>query len=272
MTFVPTPSPRCTGDLLEYVRRIGIRSWLWAPIAAGGRTEHVLFFSWGTVLTEPDPSLMLLARRFSDHAGLALEQLERREAEDEAQRRALETRRLLDSTAALAAAATPSEVTNAILTEGLRSLGAVSGVVVTVTADGEALEVVDSHGYRPETLAPWTTIPLDAEVPLARAARDDIVVAVESPEDLERALSRGCSRSHRSDGLVALAAPERGRIDARRGRLLVLDTACVPGGGARVRRGARAAVEPGARAGDAPRRGVRGADAGRGARRPRRAR
>ena len=184
MTFVADAEATLSGELLEYVRRVGIRSWLWAPIAAGGRTERVLFFSWGSVLSEPDPSLMLLARRFSDHAGLALEQLERREAEDEAQRRALETRRLLDSTAALAAAATPSEVTNAILTEGLRSLGAASGVVVTVTADGDALEIIDSHGYRPETLAPWTTFPLDAEVPLARAARDNTVVAVESTEDL----------------------------------------------------------------------------------------
>jgi GAF domain-containing protein/anti-sigma regulatory factor (Ser/Thr protein kinase) len=185
VTFVSDAEEALSGELLEYVRSVGIRSWVWAPIAAGGRTERVLFFSWGTVLSEPEPSLMLLARRFSDHAGLALEQLERREAEDEASRRALETRRLLDTTAALAAAATPAEVTNAILAEGLRSLGAVSGVVVTVTEDGDALELVDSHGYRPETIAPWTSFPLDADLPLARAARDNVVVAIESPEELE---------------------------------------------------------------------------------------
>ena len=266
VTFVPDAEAALTGDLLEYVRRIGIRSWLWAPIAAGGRTERRPLLLLGNRATEPDPSLMLLARRFSDHAGLALEQLERREAEDEAQRRALETRRLLDSTAALAAAATPSEVTNAILTEGLRSLGAASGVVVTVTADGDALEIIDSHGYRPETLAPWTTFPLDAEVPLARAARDNTVVAVESPRTSRCAFPR--SRPvDRSDRLLALAAPERGRIGAGRGRLLVLDAACLPGGGARVRRRARATVEPRARAGDTACRGIRGADACRGARR-----
>jgi GAF domain-containing protein/anti-sigma regulatory factor (Ser/Thr protein kinase) len=186
VTFVSDAEAALTGELLEYVRSVGIRSWLWAPIAAGGRTERVLFFSWATVLPEPDPSLMLLARRFSDHAGLALEQLERREAEDEARRRALETRRLLDSTAALAAAATPSEVTDAILAEGVRSLGATSGVVVTLTADGDALAIADSHGYRPETLAAWKTIPLDADVPLARAVRDNVVIAIESPEELEQ--------------------------------------------------------------------------------------
>jgi len=184
VTFVSDAETVLSGEQLEYVRRAGIRSWVWAPIATGGRTERVLFFSWATVLSEPDPSLMLLARRFSDHAGLALEQLERREAEDEATRRALETRRLLDSTAALAAAATPTEVTNAILGEGLRSLGAASGVVVTMSDDGDALEIADSQGYRPETLAPWTRFPLDAEVPLAQAARDNVVVAIESPDEL----------------------------------------------------------------------------------------
>ena len=173
---------------------------------------------------------MLLARRFSDHAGLALEQLERREAEDEAARRALETRRLLDSTAALAAAATPAEVTNAILAEGLRSLGAVSGVVVTVTEDGDALELVDSHGYRPETIAPWTSFPLDADVPLAKAARDNVVVAIESPEELEVRYPGARERSDRDDRVVALAAAERRRIGSRSGRLLVLAPACVPGG------------------------------------------
>jgi GAF domain-containing protein/anti-sigma regulatory factor (Ser/Thr protein kinase) len=185
LTFVPDAEEALTGRLLDYVRRVGIRSWLWAPIAVGGRAERVLFFSWESVLGEPDPSMMLLARRFSEHAGLALEQLERREAEEEAARRALETQRLLDSTAALAAASTPQEVTGAILREGLRSLGAASGVVVAVNDDGDELEIIDSHGYRPETLAPWATIALDADVPVALAARDDVLVAIESPGELE---------------------------------------------------------------------------------------
>jgi GAF domain-containing protein/anti-sigma regulatory factor (Ser/Thr protein kinase) len=184
VTFVPDAEQRVSGDLLAYVRRLGVRSWLWAPIAVGGRAERLLFFSWQHVLSEPDPSTMLLARRFSDHAGLALEQLERRQAEEEAARRALETRRLLDSTAALSAAATPTEVTGAILQEGLRSLGAVSGVIVVRSEDGSALEVIDSHGYRPETIDPLRRFPLDADVPLAEAARENKLIALESPEEL----------------------------------------------------------------------------------------
>ena len=185
MTFVPDAAEVLRGEVLEYARRVGIRSWVWAPIAVGGRAERVLFFSWESALGEPDSSLLLLARRFSEHAGLALEQLERREAEEEAERRAIETRRLLDSTAALAAASTPTGVTTAILREGLRSLGAARGVVFLVSDDGDALELADSDGYVPEELAPWSSIPLDTEVPLTRAASEDALVAVESPDELE---------------------------------------------------------------------------------------
>ena len=185
VTYVADAEEILEGDLLEYARRLGIRSWLWAPIAVGGRAERLLFFSWQSVMSEPHPSTMVLARRFSDHAGLALEQLERREAEERASRRALETRRLLDSTAALAAAATPIEVTGAILQEGLRGLGAVSGVVACRTDDGPDLEVVDSHGYRPETLEPYLRFPLHAPIPLAEATRENRLIAIESPAELE---------------------------------------------------------------------------------------
>ncbi len=185
VTHVSDAEEILEGEVLEYARRLGIRSWLWAPIAVGGRAERLLFFSWKTVMPELHPSTMVLARRFSDHAGLALEQLERRLAEERAAGRALETRRLLDSTAALAAAATPTEVTRAILQEGLRGLGAVSGVVACRTDDGPELEVVDSHGYRPETVEPWRRFPLDAPIPLAEAARENRMIAVESQSELE---------------------------------------------------------------------------------------
>lgn len=183
ITFVPDAEGLVQGRLVEYARRMRIRSWLWAPIVVGARAERLLFFSWQHVLPEPDPSTMLLARRFSDHAGLALEQLERRQAEEEAARRALETRRLLDSTAALAAAATPAEVTGAILQEGRRSLGAVSGVVACRADDSGDLEVVDSLGYRPGAIDPWRRIPFDAPVPLAEAFRENRLIAIESPAE-----------------------------------------------------------------------------------------
>jgi GAF domain-containing protein/anti-sigma regulatory factor (Ser/Thr protein kinase) len=185
VTFVADTEQSVDEDLLAYVRRLGIRSWLWAPIVVGGRVERLLFFSWHSVVLEPDASTVVLARRFSDQAGLALEQLDRREAQEQAAKRALETRRLLDATAALASAATPAEVTAAILREGLRSLGAVAGVVVGRSAESGELEILDTEGYKTATLEPWQRIPLDAAVPLAEAVRDDRLITIESVEELE---------------------------------------------------------------------------------------
>jgi serine phosphatase RsbU (regulator of sigma subunit)/anti-sigma regulatory factor (Ser/Thr protein kinase) len=183
--FVGDAEEVLSGELLAYARRLGIRSWLWAPIVVGGRTQRVLFFAWGVVISEPDASTVLLARRFSDQAGLAYEQLERRQAEEEAALRAQETRRLLDVTAALAAAATPAEVTAALLREGLRGLDAVAGVVVGRAEGSTDLRILDTLGYQPASLEPWSTIPGDAHVPLAEAVRDNRLIVVETVEELE---------------------------------------------------------------------------------------
>jgi serine phosphatase RsbU (regulator of sigma subunit)/anti-sigma regulatory factor (Ser/Thr protein kinase) len=213
VVFAPDAEAFAHGDALQHVRTHGIRSWLWVPIPVGGQAQQLLFFSWQTALRETDPSTMLLARRFSDHAGVALEQLERRQAEEEAARRAVEVRRLLDSTAALSAATTPSEVTRAILQEGLRSLGASSGVVVCVTGDGDALEVVDSDGYRPETLEPWRVFPLDADAPLAEAARENRLVALESPEELaERFPALAQSRTESTSSWLSVPLTAAGSV------------------------------------------------------------
>jgi GAF domain-containing protein/anti-sigma regulatory factor (Ser/Thr protein kinase) len=198
--FVGDAEEHLGEELLAYVRRLGIRSWLWAPIVVGGHAERILFFAWQKVMSEPDASTMVLARRFSDHAGLALEQLERRQAQEEAARRALETRRLLETTAALAATATPTEVTAAILQEGQRSLGAVRGVVVCRTEEHGEFEVVDSHGIGPESLEAWRRIPLEADMPLAEAARDHRLLTIEDAEELERRYPRFRETIEEQDG------------------------------------------------------------------------
>ena len=184
VTFVPDAEETLQGAQLEYARRVGIRSWLWAPIPLGGRADRILFLSWATVISEPDLSTFVLTRRFADQAGLAFEQLERRQAEEAAERRALETRRLLDVTAALAAAATPAEVTAAILRETVQGLGARGAVVVARREGEDGLEIVETQGFEPSELDPWRTLALDAPVPLADAVREGAVVTVESPGEL----------------------------------------------------------------------------------------
>jgi GAF domain-containing protein/anti-sigma regulatory factor (Ser/Thr protein kinase) len=185
VSFVPDILEEARGPGLERARRLGLRSSLRAPVSVGGRPELVLIVSWQNVISEPESSTVLYVRRLADQAGLAIEQLERRQAEAEAARRALETRRLLDTTAALAAATTPTAVTEAIVQEGVRGLGAASALVACRTEDGTALEIVDSRGYDPGAVDAWRKIPLAAPVPLAEAVRENRLVKVESAAELE---------------------------------------------------------------------------------------
>ncbi len=122
VTFVSDTEALLHGPLLRYARELGARSWLWAPIVIGGHAERALLLSWHDVVSEPDGSTLLLARRFADHAGLALEQIERLEAQAQAARRAERTRRLQRVTAALSQAATPADVSDACLGEPVWAL------------------------------------------------------------------------------------------------------------------------------------------------------
>ena len=97
------------------------------------------------VIAEPEPSTVILMRRFADQAGLALEQLERRRAEVEAARRAEDMARLQAVTAALSLAATPNEVADTCLEHAL-SLGAEAGFVVFTDSHREAFDFASSQG------------------------------------------------------------------------------------------------------------------------------
>ena len=112
------------GEGLRFVTELGIRSSLRTPVVIAGSSELVLAISWQVVVSEPDPATIAVFRRFADQAGLALEQVERREAEANAARRADEMRRLHEVTAALSVASTTLEVSNTCLEKALESVGA----------------------------------------------------------------------------------------------------------------------------------------------------
>ncbi len=190
--FIPDSWMNVRGTALAHARHFGIRSSLRVPIAVGGRAERVLALQWRRVLPEPSPSTIILARRFADQAGIALEHAERRVAQTAASRNAEETRRLLDVTASLAAALEPSAVATAILQEAFKGLDARAGVVVRLNGERE-LAVVEAVGYPAHDLAGWETFGVDADVPLADAVRRNEIVALESPAERTRrypALSR----------------------------------------------------------------------------------
>jgi serine phosphatase RsbU (regulator of sigma subunit)/anti-sigma regulatory factor (Ser/Thr protein kinase) len=169
--FVTPDSSQVTGHAHEYLDRLGVHSWLWLPIVLGDRAERALLVAWHGPVAEPDPSTLVLARRFSDQAGLALEQIDRRAAQAQAARQAERTRRLQQVTAALSQAATPVDVSNTCLEHTMAAIGAAAGMIAFVRPGGDAVELISARGYADADLERWQTFPVSEDVPLAAAVR-----------------------------------------------------------------------------------------------------
>ena len=169
VSFVPDVSEEALGEGLVRVRRLGIRSSLRVPVVIAGQAELVLIVSWETMISRPDASTLVLVRRFADQAGLALEQVERRRAEAEATRRAVEARRLHEMTAALAKAATPAQVGAVCLEHTRLAVGADGGFLVRAPVEGTALGVLASDGDVGS--ADLDALSLESDAPVARTIR-----------------------------------------------------------------------------------------------------
>jgi serine phosphatase RsbU (regulator of sigma subunit)/anti-sigma regulatory factor (Ser/Thr protein kinase) len=169
VVFVPDVQAEARGSGLERVRHLGLRSSLRIPVVVEEEAEHVLVVSWQSVVTGPDASTMLLARRLADQVGLALEQLARRRAEAAATISADETRRLQEVTAGLSAASTAGEVGDICLEHAIAAVGADAGFVVLSRSGSVAVEMVSSAGYTEAELDIWRALGPDADVPIARA-------------------------------------------------------------------------------------------------------
>jgi serine phosphatase RsbU (regulator of sigma subunit)/anti-sigma regulatory factor (Ser/Thr protein kinase) len=154
---------------LERARRLGIHSSLRVPIAVAGQVGHVVTISWESVVSEPDRTTTVIAQRFADQAGLALEELERRRAQAEAARRADQTRRLQEVTAALALGATAADVSNTCLEHALAEIGAEAGFVVLANPEGVTVDLVTSRGYSDTQLETWRGFGHDSDMPMWRA-------------------------------------------------------------------------------------------------------
>ena len=195
-SFVPDVLESSYGAGLDFVRHLGIRSSLRTPVVISGRSELVLSVSWQVVVSEPDPATLVVVRRFADQAGLALEQVERRRAQEEVAVRADATRRLQDVTAALSQAATTVDVSNTCLEHALASVGAEAGFVVLTGPEGTRSS--SSSRARATTTTSWSRGEGATSTPTSR-----------SPGRSVRASRCGRSRQtrcRRSRGSVSLGA------------------------------------------------------------------
>jgi GAF domain-containing protein len=203
--WVPDLLESLQGEALEIARTLGTVSALRIPIALGGRGDRVLVLQWETRVADPTPTALALARRFADQAGLALEEAERRAAEELAGQRAAEARRLLETTTALAAAASTRDVVDVVLDHGGLAVEADAGVVAL--RDRDELVVVGTAGVELDEVV--DRLPLAESVPLADAVRRNELVVVESADDLRRRYPLGRARaplSHPASISVPLAS------------------------------------------------------------------
>ena len=90
--------------------------------------------------------------------------------------------RLQTVTAALARALTPSEVAATAAAQGAEALGANSAWVALMDESGRSLELAHAAGHEPATRQRFASLPLDAELPLAEAARTARPIWLESAE------------------------------------------------------------------------------------------
>ena len=92
--------------------------------------------------------------------------------------------RLQHVTAALAAAVTVPDVARAVVVEARAVLETVGAALLVLS--GDRLEMLEYRGLDEEAIARLQVVPLDAQRPIATAARTALPVYVESPEDMAK--------------------------------------------------------------------------------------
>jgi len=120
-------------------------------------------------------------------------------------REALETAlRLQRAADALISARTPDEVLDAVLTEGVRAAEARSGLIATLSDDGEWLDVVASRGYDNRYIEPFLRFPLTGDFPLSEAVRTGEGIFLRSERERDERYPALVGRSQPGHALVCL--------------------------------------------------------------------
>jgi Stage II sporulation protein E (SpoIIE)/GAF domain/Domain of unknown function (DUF4118) len=130
---------------------------------------------------------VIVALGASLHRGRQAEADARRTAERESRRAeatSIELRELQRLTALLSDARAPAEVADVVLTSGLTALGARCGAVLVYDSESEMLMIERAIGYPPGALDSFQTIPIDADVPIAVAARTRRPILLHNPAEI----------------------------------------------------------------------------------------
>lgn len=170
------------------LERYGISSVLAVPLRVQGQIIGTLLLGRGEPLrpyTEADQHLL---EDIADRAALAISSAllyaAERQARYAAERAAQGTARLQAVTAALAEALTPAQVSDVIVREGVKALGADAGSIHIRSDDGSSLELLTYIGYPDELQPAHARVPIHAQSPLNDAVHSRELVVAETVEEL----------------------------------------------------------------------------------------
>lgn len=171
---------------LSLLREVGFRSAMLVPLK---KREHILgVVSFINTVESPAYSAedLVLAEDLANRASLAIDNAQLFEAEKKVRRAAQKNsnflKRLLAVSGALSKALVPKEVAEAVIEQGIKSVGAHAGIVVLTDSETKELEVVGTIGFSEELTEKWKRFNLDQKVPLADAIRTQQPVFIESFE------------------------------------------------------------------------------------------
>lgn len=169
---------------LEIIRRVGLRSALSVPLKARGKILGVLTFvnaESGRNYTTED---LALAEDLANRAALAVDNAYLYRLEQKirlaAERTSDRLMRLQTVTTALSQAVTSLQVAGTVIEQGIKSLNAYAGTVVSLNRSGTELEIVATLGFPQEVVEKWQRFPLSSQTAIADAVREKKPVIVEN--------------------------------------------------------------------------------------------
>ena len=147
------------GRVGEFAKRYPIRSMIAVPLRSGGQTIGVLSmnrFSPENPYTEAD---LVFCQELADRTALAVANARLFHAERRALARAelalARTAVLQHLTASLSMAVSQAEVGKVLAEQGTKAVGAQAGMILLLTPDGSALEMLTTHGVAGQDLSRW---------------------------------------------------------------------------------------------------------------------
>jgi PAS domain S-box-containing protein len=196
-------------------------AWAAVPCVFGGVTLAVVSLAFSTQRSFSEDDRALLTA-MGNQAAIALERSRLFEAERSArahaERSAARMQQLQAVTSRLSGAHETHAISQIVVEQGTRAVGAARGGVWLIDAAGEALELVAEHGHPAAVVKRYTRIPLHLDAPVCESVRAGHPLWMESRAEFAQQYPASAARLQQVDreGEIAMASlpllGERGAV------------------------------------------------------------